>query len=249
MSTLPGLRRARYARPRWPSDWYVEPVFAVGALFECVRFEGTIHDPACGGSTIPKIARTRGMAVTASDLVERGFGESGIDFLSDTTPRANLVSSPPYKLAELFVHHALAVAEHKVAMSVRTSFAHGQARYRSLFAPHPPALILSILSRCPSMPPGGCGIPARGGTTDHVWLLWIARTSVRLSRDGLNREPGQQRVVMNSQNRAAAAVPTGRVASIVPDCAAQRGTMPSPSLPRAVGISPARSSTYLPNSY
>lgn len=171
MSSLPGAQRALHRRERWPRDWYVEPSWTVHALFDRVRFVGLIHDPACGGGTIPRVARERGFIATGSDLVDRGFGQGGIDFLNDHERRSNIVCNPPYKLAEQFVRHALDVTEFKVAVIVPLNFAAGQGRWHSLFLPHPPAREV-VLSRRPSMPPGGTDIPAKNGTTDYCWLVW-----------------------------------------------------------------------------
>jgi len=170
MSQLPGALRAIHARPRWPRDWYVEPAWCVRALFELVPFIGPIHDPACGGGTIVKVALEFGYEASGSDLIARGFCEGGTDFLADYTPRRSIVTNPPYVEAERFVQHAIEVAE-RVAVIVPLTFSAGQRRCRSLFLPHPPALEL-VLAKRPSMPPGGTDIPAKGGTTDFSWLIW-----------------------------------------------------------------------------
>jgi hypothetical protein len=171
MSSLPGALRALHQRPRWDRDWYVEPAWAVEALFDMVRFVGAIHDPCCGGGTIPKVARGRGFMATGSDIINRGFGEGEIDFLTDRRRRFNVVMNPPYNRAERFVQYALQIVEFKVAVIVPLNFTAGQARSQSLFLPHPPARQI-VLSKRPSMPPGGTDIPAKGGTTDYCWLVW-----------------------------------------------------------------------------
>jgi hypothetical protein len=170
MSSLTGALRALHAKPRWSRDWYVEPPWCVQALFESVAVVGPIHDPACGCGTIVKVARALGYAATGSDLVDRGFGSGGIDFFTDNTRRRTIITNPPFVDAERFIHHALTVAD-RVAVIVPLAFSAGQRRYQSLFRPHPPALEL-VLAKRPSMPPGGTGIPARGGTTDYGWLIW-----------------------------------------------------------------------------
>lgn len=171
MSFLPGSLRAAYAQSRWPSDWYVEPPDCVASLFDAQSFSGAIYDPACGGGTIPRVARERGYKADGSDLVFRGFGRGGVDFLSDGTPRENIVTNPPYRLAEEFARHALKVTQGSVALVTRISFLNGQRRAVSLYDRHPPALVL-VLSARPSMPPGGTDIPAKGGTADYVWIVW-----------------------------------------------------------------------------
>ena len=44
----------------------------------------------------PRAARERGFIATGSDLVDRGFGQGGIDFLNDHERRSNIVCNPPY---------------------------------------------------------------------------------------------------------------------------------------------------------
>ena len=42
--------------------------------------------------------------VVSTDLIDRGFGLAGVDFLLETTPRAkHIVTNPPYNCAEAFV--------------------------------------------------------------------------------------------------------------------------------------------------
>lgn len=152
-------------------DWYKESKIDVDKLFDAEQFDGPIHDPACGGGNIPTVAIARGLTATGSDLVDRGYGIGGRDFLEDTTPRVNIVSNPPYILGERFVQHALTITERKVAVLVRLAFLEGQARRRRLFVPHPPSRVLVFATR-PSMPPGDLDIEAKGGKVAYAWILW-----------------------------------------------------------------------------
>jgi hypothetical protein len=54
---------------------------------------------------------------------------------------------------------------------VRLPFLSGQKRLQSLYRVHPPRAVI-VLSKRPSMPPGGTDIPARGGTSDYSWCVW-----------------------------------------------------------------------------
>ena len=109
--------------------------------------------------------------VTGSDLVDRGYGEGGRDFFLDPGPYVNIISNPPYDVCEQFILHALEITEGKVAAIVNLKFLASQGRRERFYIPHPPAEVL-ILSRRPSMPPGGTNIPAKGGTADYAWLVW-----------------------------------------------------------------------------
>lgn len=159
---------------RVASDWYVEPGWCTELLLQAVDFVGPIWDPCCGCGTIPKTIQRCGNITNGyggSDLVYRGYGEGGRDFLADPGPWFNLIFNPPYNIAEQFILHALDVASCKVAALVNLKFLASQGRRERLFKPHPPAAVL-ILSRRPSMPPGGSGIEAKGGTADYCWVVW-----------------------------------------------------------------------------
>lgn len=159
---------------RETNDWYVEPAWCVELLLNAVEFTGPVWDPCCGCGTIPKaVIAHRGSAVGVggSDLVSRGYGLGSVDFLSDPVPLTNTIFNPPYALAERFILHALDVTTHKVAALVNLKFLASQGRRERLFNAHPPAAVL-ILSRRPSMPPGGAGIEAKGGTADYCWIVW-----------------------------------------------------------------------------
>lgn len=178
MSLLPGHLRAAFAQARNDHDWYVEPASCVHQLFDAVQFEGTIHDPCCGKGTIPNVASERGYHASGSDIVDRGYrGKGGFDwdgaynFFYDPTMRDNIVSNPPYKLAEEMFAHACRHAALKVAFVLRISFLAGQKRRDRLFKQYRPSEVI-VLSQRPSMPPGGTGVPAKGGTADYVWLVW-----------------------------------------------------------------------------
>ncbi len=196
-------RRKRSVGPRQdrhPYDWYVEPAWAVEALFRHVPFTGTVGDPCCGLGTIPAVARALGFETVAADLHDRGCpGLVAIaDFLIDAEAFAgidNLIFNPPYsyrpRIAESFVRRALEIAERKVAALVPVKWLCTGIRH-ALFVRHPPSEVL-ILSDRPSMPPGDkietLGTRAfKGGTIDYCWIVWEARstgpTMVRWIRRG-----------------------------------------------------------------
>jgi hypothetical protein len=170
MSMLPGRERALHRRERWDSDFYVEPEWAVEALFEAVTFAGSVHDPAAGSGTIPRVAARFGYEATGTDLIDRGRGFPVQNFLNDWTPRQALVFNAPYGLNEAFIEHGLKVGT-EVAAIVRLPFLAGQERWRTLYSVHPAARVL-IMAERPSMPPGDTDVPARGGTTDYCWIYW-----------------------------------------------------------------------------
>ena len=159
---------------RQQNDFYIDPPFCTELLLGAVGFCGPVWDPCCGRGTIPEVfdrLGTRDNGIRASDLVDRGYpGTEIIDFFASRDSAENIVFNPPYAQAEAFIRHALDLASGVVAALVNLKFLASQGRRQRLFVPYPPVQIL-VLSRRPSMPPGGSGLAAKGGTADYCWLL------------------------------------------------------------------------------
>lgn len=173
-------------------DWYLEPTWVTELLLRHVDIDGPTWDPCCGqGNIIEALHRERkagkwGLGIRASDIVDRGCkgAEAPVDFLKSTDWTYNIVFNPPYARAEAFILHALELADGIVAAVVNLKFLASQGRRSRLFEPHPPAAVL-VLSRRPSMPPGGSNIEAKEGTADYCWLVWGSRET----RDSPDRKP------------------------------------------------------------
>jgi hypothetical protein len=148
----------------------------LGAVSGCSRssvFEGYIHDPCCGFGTIPEAAIRAGFDVTASDITHRGYWLGTVhDFFNDkrTCRFSNIVCNPPFNIAERFAHHALTLAERKVAIIFPTARLNAA---RWLCAT--PLRRIWLLTPRPSMPPGhviAAGEKPGGGKMDFSWLVF-----------------------------------------------------------------------------
>ncbi|WP_319568242.1 hypothetical protein [Cohaesibacter marisflavi] len=160
---------------RHPEDWYVEPYWCNRRLFEEEAFEGGIWDPSCGLGRVLYSADAAGYPVTGSDIVCRsGFCDELFDFRTCKRPRArNIVSNPPFSYAELFVRHALGIADGKVAFLLPLQWLASETRAR--FFPSTPLRRVYILSPRPSMPPGPvieANVKPGGGKKDFAWYVW-----------------------------------------------------------------------------
>ena len=86
----------RYPR-RVPHDFYPTPPEAVRALLSVETFEGSIWEPACGDGAISKVLLAAGYNVVSTDLIDRGYGIGGRDFLKSDRPLAkHIITNPPY---------------------------------------------------------------------------------------------------------------------------------------------------------
>lgn len=164
------MRASGYERNA--DDWYVEPASVVDALLDVELFIGRTWDPACGGGNIPMRFITRGLDATGSDIRDRGWGETPVDFLaSDNRHSAtNIASNPPYGILQEWVDHARAIVPGKVAILARLAFLEGQKR-RDWFKNAGLARVW-VSSKRVSMPPGGSDIPAKGGSIAYAWFVF-----------------------------------------------------------------------------
>lgn len=151
-------------------DYFPTPAWATEALIEREKFVGDIWEPACGDGAMSRVLSDAGFRVTSSDLYDRGFGTSGVDFLEASRPAANIITNPPYNAAEGFVHTGLRLAKRKLALLLRLAFLEGANRRRTIFDPKPPTRVWVFSRRITFYPPGVTR--AGSGTTAYAWLVW-----------------------------------------------------------------------------
>lgn len=165
---------------RDPDDWYVEPFECSRALFDLEQFNGKIWDPSCGLGRILTSAEEAGYPIVGSDIISRGhYCNFERDFLSISKGEVefeNIVSNPPFNLAEKFVRHGLELLPHggKMAMILPMVWLSGFSTKRD-WLPHSPLRKYFAISPRPSMPPGAvieAGVKAGNGTKDFAWFIW-----------------------------------------------------------------------------
>ncbi len=112
-------------------DFYATPRSAIEQLLSMETFHGGVWEPACGDGAISRVLQEHGHDVYNTDLIERGYGHGGVDFLFEyKCPRKNIVTNPPFKLGTEFARHALNIvpAGGKVAMLLKIGFLEGPTR-------------------------------------------------------------------------------------------------------------------------
>jgi hypothetical protein len=85
----------------FPTAW------ATYALIDNEEFNGEIWESACGNGAMSVVLETTGQRVISSDLYDRGYGDAGIDFLTQKRRTPNIITNPPYNAAEGFVRSGL----------------------------------------------------------------------------------------------------------------------------------------------
>jgi hypothetical protein len=110
--------------------------------------------------------------VIASDAHPYGCGAVR-DFLTEPYgPRTVdwVITNPPFRLAEEFIHQALRVARRGVAVLARTQFLESVGRHERLFDASPPTVLAPFTERVP-MVKGR--LDRRASTaTSYAWFVW-----------------------------------------------------------------------------
>lgn len=159
-----------HAKERHADDFYPTPPAATASLLSVETFDGPVWEPACGDGAISKVFEASGHQVISSDLVDRGYGESRIDFLMELQPRgAHIVTNPPFKLLSPFARKATALCRGKVAFLARLTALEGMER-RKLFETTPIARIW-VFAKRPTFHRGGVESHG-GGMLAFCWLVW-----------------------------------------------------------------------------
>lgn len=150
-------------------DFYATHPEAARLLLEIESLDN-IWECACGEGHLAKEFIRAGKSVKSTDLIGRGFGTGGVNFLTQTEKwDGDIVTNPPYKYAREFVEHAIELVPdgRKVCMFLKLQFLEGKGR-RELFEKYPPKRVWVSSSRIP------CG---RNGNFEpsavaYAWFIW-----------------------------------------------------------------------------
>lgn len=133
------------------NDYYATDPYAIDVLINegGIQLDKNVWECACGEGHLSKKLESYGYNVKSTDLVNRGYGDSGVDFLSCSDYwDGDILTNPPYKYAKEFVEHALELVPEgkKVIMFLKLTFLEGKARKR-MFTQTPPKYLLVSSSR------------------------------------------------------------------------------------------------------
>jgi hypothetical protein len=181
---------------RRDNDFYATPPENV----DCLHFAEPLNDgtvwwePACGTGNISKrLFELTGQTAISTDLIDRGYGTGGIDFLALNGPVSEITSpfrdgkfgiqsrsptgiitNPPFDdLAEAFIRHAIKLMEPvggKVIMFLRNEYDCGKTR-RGLFNgknPKYPIAHKIVVTKRPRWIEGSKGSPRHS----YSWFVW-----------------------------------------------------------------------------
>jgi hypothetical protein len=163
------------------NDYYATDPAAVRMLLDLEQFNHSIWEPACGEGHLSKELIIRGHHVISMDLIDRGYGSVGFDFLKMGSPEfknsfsGDVITNPPYTFGVEFIKTALHMVKEgsKVAMFLKVQFMEGKSR-KKLFTEFPPKTIYVSSSRINCAKNGDFdGLRTSGGSSvAYAWYVW-----------------------------------------------------------------------------
>lgn len=132
------------------NDYYATDPKALEIFLEKLKDDGiklheNIWECACGEGHLSKVLEKNNFNVWSTDLVNRGYGECNVNFLTCLPGgkwNGDILTNPPYKYAKEFVEKALELQDdgYYTLMFLKIQFLEGQAR-KELFKKYPPKYV------------------------------------------------------------------------------------------------------------
>lgn len=163
-------------KERQINDYYATEPKAIDLLLAEEKFNKNIWEVACGEGHLSERLIAHGYNVKSTDLIDRGYGVGGVDFLNQVEKfDGDIITNPPYKYATSFIYKALEIIPegNKVAMFLKIQFLEGKAR-KELFTKHPPKVIYVSSSRLLCAKNGDFDRmrKAGGSAVAYAWFVW-----------------------------------------------------------------------------
>lgn len=164
-----GLGAAR-GFDREEHDFYPTDARLTRALLKVETFEGGVWEPACGDGAMSRVIKAQDIPTVSTDLVPRGYGRGGVDFLRTKVLRSpNVVTNPPFKYWRQFADHALELKANKVVLLGRLLLLEGWDR--SEFFRRTELSRVWVVGRAKMLPPGATD-KGHSGMIAFAWFVW-----------------------------------------------------------------------------
>ena len=165
-------------RDRVENDYYATPPETTQSLLNVLELNGSILEPACGEGHISEVLKNNypSSEIVSTDLIDRGYGRGGINFLEHTYDRTftNVITNPPFKYMREFVEKALEISDEKVMMFGKIQFLEGKGRKEFLM--NSPLKYVYVFSERQNPLRNGKSVDENGkkwsSTMCFAWYVW-----------------------------------------------------------------------------
>lgn len=158
---------------RHKEDFYATHPDAVRKLLDTEKFDKNIWECCAGEGHISKVLEEYGYKVKSTELFDRGYGETGVNFLEcEEIFKGDIITNPPYKDAQKFIEKMLSLVEDgsRVACFLKIQFLESQSRQK-LFKEHPPRYIYVFSKRVNCAKNGRFDLYPSSAVC-YAWFIW-----------------------------------------------------------------------------
>ena len=155
---------------RAENDYYATEPRCMSDLLSLDLGIYNVWECACGEGHLANVLNIAGVLGRASDLIDRNYGEHGVDFLTQSDYWDGwIVTNPPYRYALEFCKKAIELSPN-VAMFLKLTFLEGQERFH-FFKEYPPKYVYVYSSRriCAL---NGDFESISSGASAYAWFIW-----------------------------------------------------------------------------
>jgi predicted RNA methylase len=163
-------------KDRQKNDFYATPKSEVYNILEREKLRGLILDPCCGTGNISKPVKDLypDNRVIETDLIDRGCGLTGLNFLSDEYPYKTadtIIMNPPFKLIGKFVKKSLKISD-KIILLARLQFLESKKRYNNIFKDYQPDRIYIYVDRITCAKNGNFEKNKSANSIAYAWFVF-----------------------------------------------------------------------------
>lgn len=137
------------------------------------KFNKNIWECAAGEGHLSKVLERYGYNVKSTDLIDRGFGIGGVDFLKQTEIfDGDIITNPPYRMAQQFIEKSMELIPegNKVALFLKIQFLEGKAR-KKMYEKYPPKVVYVSSSRIKCANNGEFDKTGSSAVA-YAWYIW-----------------------------------------------------------------------------
>ena len=124
-----------------------------------------------GGNLAIELKRLGYNVVRETDLYDRGYGDSGVDFFKEKEVfQGNTITNPPYKHINEWIAHSLKITSNKVYIFCRIQTIETMSRYNKIFKKNPPILICPFVKRVKCYKNNDTSY--KSSAVCYSWFIW-----------------------------------------------------------------------------
>lgn len=164
---------AHSEQEREENDFYATDPKALEVFLPEIKLHN-VWECACGQGHLAKVLLKNGLLGRASDLIDRGYGEAGVNLFEQMEVwNGDILTNPPYGRAKEFCEHALKLVNdgRQVVMLMRIQFLEGQRRKPFLLA-NPPKYVYVSSSRLILAKNADFVKYNTGSANCYAWYVW-----------------------------------------------------------------------------